>query len=254
MARTGLISLRLASPAAPATPVSPGSSWGSFGDSQSAGYGTGTSEDPMTAFRNIWDQDFTPPTTYVLNGSGGRALAATNAYYTTRAERTGFTFVHFQESGDQAETGQTTASEFGDTYDDFITEIQGNTPNAVKLSETAFNFGRGPEGQNDPNRDWGPYNTELRARIATWAGSGVTIYLAEVDRNIKALDLLIPGDVWFSSVEANSYHYKDAGNLMVALSYFDTLNYDVTALDLSGITNVTAPQKAACLQVIAAYQ
>jgi len=249
MGRIGILSGLVRAQSAP-PPVALGDSWGAFGDSQSSGYGTGTTQNPIAALKDIWDRTQTPPTTYVVNGSGGRSLAGTDTYYGTRAERTGFTFVYFQESGDQEETGQLTAAEYGDTFDTFITEINGNTPNAKIVTETAFSFGR----EATQYRNWDAYNTELRARVAAWALLGTKIYISEVDRNIKALDLAIAGNVWFSSVESNSYHYKDAGNLIVALSLLDALHHPMAGLDLSGITNVTTAQKDACLQVIADYQ
>ena len=245
--------LLIRSPAsqAPPSPVDLGGLWMLLGDSQTDGRATGSTQSPVTALRAIWDETETPPTNQHANGEGGRSLLETNQYYTGRAERTDRTFVYFQESGDQNNTGQTTAEEFGDTFDDFITEILSNTPNAVIVVETAFSFGREAEAF----RNWTDYNTELAARVATWQGLGEAVYLSEVDRNIKALQILLtPTEVWFQAAEENAYHYKGTGNLMVALTLLDSLHYPMGDLDLSGILEPTAPQIAACLQVIADHQ
>ena len=56
--------------------------------------------------------------------------------------------------------------------------------------------------------------------------------------------------IWYQSSEANAYHYKGVGNLMVALSIFDALGYDVNTLDLGGITGVPTEWKSRCVEII----
>jgi hypothetical protein len=249
----GLISLRPATVVEdpPSPPVDIGNAFMFLGDSQTGGYGSGSTINPPTAFRAIWDETQTPPSSQHVNGEGGRSLVQTNAYYTLRGDKGTRTMVYFQESGGQEEPGQETAGEFGDTFDDFIAEIISNTPTAVIVTETAFSFGR----EEEDWRDWTTYNTEQAARVATWGGLGTTIYVSQVNRNILRLqEILTPGEVWFQLGEGNDFHYKDAGNLMVALSMFDALGYDMDDLDLSGITVPTSTQINACLQVIAEFQ
>jgi hypothetical protein len=179
-------------------------------------------------------------------GFGGRVLAGTDEYYSGRSERSNRTWIHFQESGGQG-SGQTTATEFGATFETFVRKIKAQSPNALISTETAFSFGREGEG----GRNWDPYNVVQRQKIEALARDGIKVYVAEVDRNVKALDAMVgAANVWFQRTEEQSYHYKDLGNLLVALSIYDALGYDVNTLDLSGITTVSADHKAKCLEVV----
>jgi hypothetical protein len=223
--------------------------WMFLGDSQTGGRASGEVLSHVTAFRAIWDKSF--PTLAgeqaTIDGVSGRRLASTAEYYGGSSARTDRTWVHFQESGGQDGAGQTTAAEFGATWEAFVRKIKAESPNAIISTETAFSFGR----EDESGRDWDPYNAVLREKLALVAKDGIKVRLAEVDRNVKALDALVGGvNVWFQSSETNAYHYKGLGNLLVALSIFDAMGYNVDALDLSGITSVTADQKAKCLEII----
>ena len=48
-------------------------------------------------------------------------------------------------------------------------------------------------------------------------------------------------------------HYAAVGNLMVALSYFDALGFDVAKVNLAAVPEVSAAHKTACLEIIAKY-
>ncbi len=220
-----------------------------LGDSQTGGRASGEVISHVTAFRAIWDRSF--PTlaneSAYINGESGRRLQATADHYAARSDRGNMTWVHFQESGGQDGGGQSTAAEFGVTWEAFVRRIHAESPNAVISTETAFSFGR----ESTAGRDWGPYNVVLREKAALLAQQGITVIVAEVDRNIKALGTDIGAqNVWFQSSEPNAYHYKGAGNLMVALTIFDALGYDVNRLDLGGITSVSTEWKAKCLEII----
>lgn len=235
-----------------------GAAWMFLGDSQTDGRATGATRSPVEAFCRIWQTKYpsTGPTTPFTNlpsnpyknGVSGRSLAESKTHYDGRAERTNRTWVHFQESGNQNLAGQATATAYGDTFDGFVTAIRANTASAVISTETAFSFGREAEAF----RNWDTYNTELRARVATWAASSVIIPIAEVDRDIKLLGTSIgAANVWFQSGEVNEFHYRPAGNLMVALSKFKSLGYTITLADLADIptTEVSAAWQQACLDV-----
>jgi hypothetical protein len=229
-----------------------------LGDSQTAGRAPNTTIllSHVTAFEHIWDQTFGDTATSYTDGFGGRVLIDTHAHYSDQEERLDRTWVHFQESGNQASVGgeQDTAAEFCDTWENFVREIKATTPNAIISTETAFNFGRGPEGSNEANRDWGPYNDLMRIRAAQLEAEGIKVYIAEVDRNIKALDAIVgSGEVWLQEGETNAFHYEGLGNLMVALSVFDALGYDVNTLNMSGITEISSAYKAHCLNIINSY-
>lgn len=229
-----------------------GLAWMFLGDSQTGGRAAGEVASHATAFKAIWDKSFPSQASAAahINGVSGRYLAQTNDYYSGRSDRTSRTWVHFQESGGQDGTGQRTAAEFGTTFEAFVREIKSQTPNAIISTETAFNFGR----ESEANRNWDTYNTVLRQKVTALAADGIKVYVAEVDRNVKALDAAVGArNVWFQSDESNAYHYKGLGNLLVALSIYDAMGFDVNALDLSGITSVTADQKAKCLEIIGQF-
>jgi hypothetical protein len=266
---------RSSSPA-PASPPNIGDKWLFEGDSHNFGYGdrdgTGavvydpTCKTPAHAFCRIWQTlGLSGPTNpysnfstvnesaaVYQNGFSGRSLLGTLGEYNATTGRTDRTFVHFQESGSQENDGQRTASEFGDTWDDFVDAIFANTPNAIILTETAFNFRRGPPYNSDPGRDWTDYNVELRARIAARSLPN-QIFLCETDRDIKLLETAIGHEnVWFHSGESNPYHYKAVGNLMIALGYFKALRYDdIVLADLAdiGTSVVSADWQQECLDI-----
>jgi hypothetical protein len=223
--------------------------WMFLGDSQTGGRASGEVLSHVTAFRAIWDRSFPDKANEAVHvdGQSGRHLAATEDHYESRSERGDRTWVHFQESGGQDGAGQTSAAQFGVTFEAFVRKIKAQSPNAIISTETAFSFGR----ESESGRDWGPYNSVQRQKVEALAEDGIKVYVAEVDRDVKALDALVgAGNVWFQRDENNAYHYKGLGNLLVALSIYKALGYDVNALDLSGITSVSAADKAKCLEVI----
>lgn len=225
--------------------------WMFLGDSQTAGRASGEVLSHVTAFRAIWDKSFPSQANEEVHigGEGGRVLSGTASYYGGQSARTNRTWVHFQESGGQGE-GQTTAAAFGTTWEAFVRKIKAESPNALITTETAFSFGR----EREADRNWDPYNTVLRQKVDALAKEGIRVRVAEVDRNIKALDAAVGArNVWFQADEENLYHYKGLGNLMVALSIFDALGHDVKTLDLSGITSVPAADKARCVDIISRF-
>lgn len=226
--------------------VSLGLNWIHVGDSQTAGRASGTVLSPGTAFKAIWQATFGTAPSLWAKGISGQPLSATRETYGGYTGRTSATWVHFQESGDQNESGQRTAEEFGATFEAMVRSVKAGSPGAVISTETAYSFQR----ESQAYRNWGPYNTVLRAKVDAFAKEGIRIPVAEVERNIK--DLV--AELGFSTVILpDGGHYSGVGNLMVALSYFDALGYDPGKLDLSAITEVEAAHKAACLNIISAY-
>lgn len=252
------------------TPPNLGDRWGAMGDSHNFGYGdmdsTGavvrpaTCKTPFHAFTRIWQTKGLPgPTNPYTNirtanvyqdGQSGHSLAQTRTRYNAWSGRTTRTFFALQESGSQG-TGQTTATEFGNTWDSFVDAILTNTPNVILLYETAFSFRR----EGEAGRNWTDYNTELRARIAA-RNLPNQIFLCESDRDIKLLETAVGfKEVWFQNsdpVEANPYHFKAVGNLMIALSMFKALRYhNITLSDLADIGTgvVSTSWQQACLDI-----
>jgi hypothetical protein len=248
-------------------PMDVGPKWAFFGDSQTSGRESDETKSPIDVWARVWETKYPsvgPATPYTdgldsdpyRNGVSGRSLFNTGTMYDGRdaLQKGSFTWVHFQESGDQNHTGQVTVGSYGATFDRIVGSMRLASPLALISTETAFSFGRGttPISPSETFRDWAAYNVELRARVATWAGSGVTIPIAEVDRDILLLGSSIgSNNVWFQRGDANEFHYKAVGNLMVALSMFKALRYRISMSDLADIPTgqVSSLWKQACLDV-----
>lgn len=240
--------------------------WMIAGDSQTEGRvpGDGTSDNPGTAFRHIYNENFgTNITSFTNLGLGGSSLAETNERYTASGSRTNRTWVHFQESGAQDGDGgsQNTAAKFKAIFKAFAIEIFTTTPGAVISTETPFSFGR--EGEGEGVRNWNlSYEIALREAIRELLIEyGIVVHLAEVRRNIEALqayneggiDLTGTDVVWYDNAGGNSSlwaHYTALGNFMVALSMMVGLGIDPRNFTFTSITDVTANEKIACLAII----
>jgi hypothetical protein len=240
--------------------------WMICGDSQTEGRvpGDGTSDNPGTAFRHIYNENFgTNVTTFTNLGQGGSSLNQTTGRYNASGARTNRTWVHSQESGAQdGDSGsQDTAAEFKAVFKTHIRAIFANTPGAIISYETPFSFGR--EGEGEGVRDWRlTYEIALREAIdELLLEDGIRVYLAEVRRNIEALqayneggiDLTGADVVWYDNSGDNSSlwaHYTALGNFMVALSMMAGLGIDPRAFTFTSITDVTANEKTACLAII----
>lgn len=243
-------------------PIFIGGLLGALGDSHNYGYGEGPCLTQFHAFCNIAETKGligpTLPYTNIRtsdifqNGQSGRRLEGTRTYYNSWSGRSNRTFLAVQESGSQG-TGQTTPEEFGDTWDLFFDDFLANTPNAIWLNEDAFNFHRGiGEEFEEEGREWGPYNTVLRARIAA-RNRPNQIVVCETDRDIKLLEAEIgQGNVWWQPNESNPYHFKSPGNLMIGLGYFKALrHHNITLADLAGIGTdiVSEAHQQVCLDI-----
>lgn len=249
-------------PEAPAPPLAFGAKMGALGDSHNFGYGSGTCLTPYHALCRIMQtRGIAGPTNPYTNirstdvyqdGVSGRSLAGTRAHYNDWSGRVDRTFLSLQESGSQG-AGQTTASEFGDTLDLMLDDVFGNTPSIVLVLETAFNFHRGVgEEFEAAGREWGPYNTVLRERIAA-RNLPNQIRICETDRDIKLLEAEIgQSNVWIQPGDENPYHYKSPGNLMIALGHFKAMGYDDIVLsDLADIGTgvVSEAWQQVCLDI-----
>jgi hypothetical protein len=61
--------------------------------------------------------------------------------------------------------------------------------------------------------------------------------------------------VWGDIDNSIGRHYTGLGNLMVALSIYDSLGYDIHSLDLSGIPNseISSADKQLCVNIINSF-
>lgn len=221
-----------------------GTVWGMWGDSQTDGRAYGftcvSSPDCIKAI-------FNPAASLYKDGDGGMPLSNSATNYEAYAGKAGLSWVHIQESGDQNEAGQQTTADFKTTFHNLMTNVRTDSLNAVISYETAYSFGREAEAY----RNWDSYNVALREEVGVLATEGITIVVADVDATIKSLVTALGArEVWYQTDEANPYHYKAVGNLMVAVTVLGSLGYDVDTLNMSGITDITAGYKAA---VLAAY-
>lgn len=236
------------------TQIPIGDTWMFFGDSETAGPAdeSPTAVSQAVAFHNIWMGTFDNNVSLTVEGiSGGASIQDTYDNYQQATGTVDATWINFQESGLhgpdsglQTTSGQDTAEEFGDTFEAFIREIAHNSPRATISVETAFTF-----VSNDPDRDWTEYNAELKRRVAALANDGITVYVAEVAADIEALIASVGRN---EVIQSDDLHYTGLGNLMVALSIYDALNYPVADLELALIadSDVAPSHKQAAIDVI----
>lgn len=237
-----------------------GDSWMFFGDSQTAGRSNEPSaRSHVTVFTNIWNRSFSTSESPFSNGVGGRNLESTRDYYLSRSSRSSATLVHFQESGSQSGS-QDTPQNFVQVFESMVRSIVSDSPNAVISTETAHSF----EAESEPGRDWTQYNIEMISKIAELRAEGITVYLAEVDRNITELVSRKRAEigttagqeaVWGDTGNSIGRHYTGLGNLMVSLSIYESLGYDINSLDLSGIpdSEISSADKQLCVDIINSF-
>lgn len=235
------------------SPVELPSSWLHVGDSQAGGRETEpTAVNPFDIFRAIWiASGYDAPTDTDDHGQSGRGtpLSFTRAL---ASDITGTPWVHMQDSGSQNIDGQRTASEWGASFQSGMESVNTQWPGALLSWETAYSFSDARKAE--PYRNWDTYNTELRARVTTLAGLGISVTIVESERNIIDLVAEIGYDtVCFPDDDPNAYHYQGIGNFIIALSMFEAFGYDVTALDHSGI-NLNSTHKSAAVAIVAGYQ
>lgn len=237
----------------PDPPVDPPSlllTRGAFGDSQTAGRATETNaENPINAFETMWADSGYESTTLTRQGVSGRSLANTMAYCLGRTfSRT--PWIHMQESGSQNSDGQRTASEFGDTFENGIININNRWPGTVFSYETAYSFSDARKAQ--AFRNWDDYNTELRARVVNLQRQGITVTIVESEQYIEQLVAQIGYDVvCYADDIPNAYHYRGPGNFIIALAMYKSFGYDVMTLNHSNIA-VNAAHKSAALAIVGA--
>lgn len=235
----------------PPSPMTIPAYWGWYGDSHTAGREPEvTANKPQTCFKIMWEASYTPATidTHYLNGQSGRSLANTLLRCLSRTHA-GTPWIHMQESGDQNNDGQRTASEFGETFQQGWEDVYALWPDGFFSYETAHSFS--PARKATAYRNWDTYNVELRSRITTLAGLGITVHLVETEYYI---DLAIAefgyDTVCFPDTDPNAYHFQGLGNFIIALAQFKAYNYNVSALDHSGI-NLDPTQKATAVAIVA---
>lgn len=237
-----------------------GDYWMFFGDSETVGRAFEESvKSQVDAFKNIWEKTFYLPQSVYVNGSGGRKLQETQAHYLSITDRSEASFVHFQESGSQDDT-QDTPEKFVNVFESMVRDIVSDSPSAVISTETAYSF----ELESTTNRYWVQHNLLMREKIDELRDEGIIVYLAEVDRNIKALveqkrNELGPEagqqSVWGDVDNSIGRHYTGLGNFMLALSLYSALGYDVSMLDAAEIpsTDVSPEDKQLCVDIINSF-
>ncbi len=224
-----------------------GDVWLFLGDSQTAGRAPEvTVSSSAKAFENIYRATFVSHDPSVrISGVGGCTLFQSAGRYSARSNKSEMSLIHFQESGGQLKSGQRTVNEYLSTLQTVTATMQRESPNAVLSVETAYSFQR----EDEAGRDWAEYNRVLKNHVVELQSQGVPIVLSSVDHNIKAL----VEERGFNSVMMDDgAHYRGVGNLMVALSVFEALGYDVLALNLDVIpeSDVSQGEKNICLQII----
>ena len=228
--------------------------WGHYGDSQTAGRESeATAKNPRTIFKTMWDASYTPATyvdTSTSSGVSGRILNATVSYCLGRVANFGGTaWIHVQESGgqDSLDDSQETVEAFGTTFYDSWVSIAATYPGGLYSYETAHSFS--PARKAQPYRNWDTYNTEMRAQVAALALVGITVHIVETEARIDSLIAELGYDtVCFPDTDPNAYHYQGIGNFMIALTMFDTFNYNVGSLVHSGI-NLNSSHKATAVAI-----
>lgn len=248
--------------------------WLICGDSHTEGRAPpGTCQNPGTALRHILNEnEGTNITGFVNLGVGGSTLSETTGRYLAAESRANRTFVWTQESGNQQGGGdsQISPAAFRATFITHCIHVDTESPGAEQVYETPFSFGRGPAPISPPEdfRAWGgEYEDALRSAIVELREVyGIIVHLAETNADILALqaysddDITItPYDVWYQRGELAApagrgpeFHFTALGNFMVALSVMVAIGRNPLLYTYDSITDVTAAQKTACLNVIKA--
>lgn len=237
----------------PPSPLTIPRYWGHYGDSQTAGReAEATAKNPKECFKRMWEAEgfdsILGNDTNTNNGVSGRELAGTLTHLLARPAFAGTAWIHVQESGDQNETGQTTASAWGDTFQQGWIDIEAKHAGCFKSYETAHSFS--PARKAQAYRNWDAYNTELRSRVTTLAGLGIDVKIVETEYYIDFMIAELGYDtVCFPDTDVNAYHYQGIGNFTIALAMFKRFNYDVTTLDHSTIS-LNSSHKATAVSIV----
>lgn len=218
-----------------------------LGDSQTDGRSPNvTASSHAVAFENVWNDNFTPFSTFAVQGSGGRSLAGTMAEYDSRTHAADEWF-HFQESGNQDLDGQRTPAEFGVTFRDACRNAATESPSGLISTETACNFSRG----GDPFRNWDDYNAEMLASVSILQAEGIIVRVVDVR---AIIDYLI-GVLGYEYIEEDTAanHFGDMANLAVALGIFARFGINPTGLDLASISVSVSDKTHALNAVLSRY-
>lgn len=240
------------------------------GDSHTAGRSVLTNAtSPSVALRAILAASgITAPSTYIVDGVGGRSLAGTVAALAATTVPSTSPGVFLQESGNQDQAGQRTPLEFGATVEAWARAMYVRFTNPFLTHETATSFQRIGEQWRDWETtarwaDWGypnqaaaiSYNAELIRRAALLANEGINIMVIRVAEFIAELISQIPGG--YSAIEepSNPYHFDGVGNVGIALLRLKAFRYNPRDLDISTVvthTNTTtdASYKALLLNIL----
>lgn len=252
--KTAIIKRGRATSNPPPSPLTIPRYWGHYGDSQTAGReAEATAKNPKECFKRMWEAEgfssILGNDTSTNAGVSGRSLAGTLTYLQGRPAFAGTAWIHIQESGDQNNDGQRTASEWGATFQQGWIDVETKHPGCFKSYETAHSFS--PARKAQAYRNWDAYNTELRSRVTTLAGLGIDVKIVETEYYIDFMIAALGYDtVCFPDSDINAYHYQGIGNFTIALAMFKRFNYDVTTLDHSTI-NLNASHKSTAVSIVA---
>jgi hypothetical protein len=213
----------------------------------------------VQCFETIWNDTFAASVVADDNGVGGRELPSTHATYVGLSGIDTLTFINVQDSGGQS-AAIIDPADYVAALEAFMDDVVIESPNAVLTVETAYSF----EEASDSGRYWPLHNTAMRPAIATYKAAGLEVYVAEVDRNITELIVQKRAELGTTAGQEAVFgdtgmvlgnHFTGLGNLMVALSIFEGLGYDVSTLDLSGFPtgDISVADKALCVSIIQGF-
>ena len=236
-----------------------GLNWSFLGDSQTAGRAKSeNTKSHAVAFKRIWVGTFDSEISPAINGVSGRTMNQTREYYLGNASQDS-SWIHFQESGNQlSDNGsQDTPEKFSVHFEGLVRAIAEYSPNAIISTETAYSF----EAERIKGRNWRRYNAALHKSVLKLKSEGITVYIANVDNNIKKLVAAKKKQlgkkagqqaVWGGHNNEIKRHYTGLGNLMVALSIYYALAYNLDTLDFKLIPNEEVSQEdiALCREII----
>jgi len=243
----------------PPDPSFIGAKWFFLGDSQTIGRAKQEhTKSHAIAFYRIWEATFGENVTQTVNGVSGRTMKQTRTYFIDNAKKNS-SWVHFQESGNQlSDNGsQNTAKKFVNQFESLVRAINKLSPNAKISTETAYSF----EAEKMKGRDWKKYNIALYKSVVKLRSEGITVYVANVDNNIKNLvtakrkELGVDGGqqaVWGGPSNELKRHFTGLGNFMIALSIYEALGFDLDKLNFRLIpgNEVSQADIELCLAVI----
>lgn len=237
-----------------------GDNWAFLGDSQTSGRAKQKHAISHAIIaKNIYEDTFNTRVYQLINGKSGRTLEGTFNAYENLTNPNQLSWIHIQESGNQlsGKGSQATPEKYSSQLSAFLLSIAKNSPNAIVTIETAYSF----EAESMIGRDWSEHNKALIETVNDLNNAGLNVSIIDIDKNIKSLVNTkrrelgkVSGQqaVWGDKDNKIKRHYTGLGNLMVALSIFDKLSFDVGKLNLSSIpdSEISQLDKQLCINIL----